>query len=354
MITPSPPDLEQVFGISQAEKEPALLRDLLNLTEHHSRSCHKYERLLRSIGWTGDAALTSQLPWLPVRLFKDHELRSIPSDDVFRRLTSSGTTGANVSKIDLDADSAQLQAKALTRTLQVVLGPQRLPMLILDSKKVTRGASFSARGAGVLGMMNFGRKHVFALDDEMQLDRRAVQDFLEKHAGEPFLIFGFTFLVWHHLSEIERSDSLDLSNGILVHSGGWKKLINLAVPPEEFRQRLQASTGLKRIHNYYGMVEQIGTLFLESPEGDGSLVCPSFADVVIRDPLTFDPVPDGEPGLIQTLSLLPRSYPGHSVLTEDLGTIVGVNDTEWKGRRFVVHGRLPRAEARGCSDTAEV
>lgn len=348
------PDLDQVFGVDQADKEQVLLKRLLDLTKHHRRSCEPYQRLLDSIGWSGDANSIVDLPWLPVRLFKDHELRSISEDEVFRRLTSSGTTGANVSKIDLDADAAQLQARALSQTLQTVLGPQRLPMLIVDSKKVTRGASFSARGAGVLGMMNFGRKHVFALGDDMQLDRNAVRSFLDEHAGEPFLIFGFTFLIWHHLSEIERSDALDLSNGILIHSGGWKKLIDQAVPPEEFRRHLHTSSGLEHIFNYYGMVEQIGTIFLESPDGDGSLVSPSFADVVIRDPLTYERVPDGEPGLIQTVSLLPRSYPGHSVLTEDLGTVVGVDDTPWKGRRFVVHGRLPRAEARGCSDTAAI
>ena len=79
----------------------------------------------------------------------------------------SGTTGADVSKIDLDASAAQLQAKALAATMQEVLGPRRLPMLIIDSKAVTRGSSFSARGAGVIGMMNFGRHHTFALDDDL-------------------------------------------------------------------------------------------------------------------------------------------------------------------------------------------
>ena len=143
----------------------------------------------------------------------------------------------------------------------------------------------------------------------------------------------------------------DLSNGTLIHSGGWKKLVDQAVSPDVFRSELLGTTGLRRIHNFYGMVEQIGTIFLESELEDGSLTCPAFADVVIRDPLTFEPVPDGTVGLIETVSLLPVSYPGHAVLTEDLGQIVGTDDTQRLGRRFRVLGRIPKAEARGCSDT---
>jgi hypothetical protein len=39
------------------------------------------------------------------------------------------------------------------------------------------------------------------------------------------------------------------------------------------------------------------------------------------------------------------------LLTEDLGVVHGIDDGDWPGKRFSVLGRLPRAEARGCSDT---
>ncbi len=345
----APDEFEWVFGIPQLVKEERMLPELWRLTAHHRRSCPPYDRLMASIDAPASGTLLD-VPWIPVRLFKDHVLRSIDESEVFRRLTSSGTTGADVSKIDLDAAAAQRQARALSRTMQQVLGPQRLPMLVVDSKAVVRGTSYSARGAGVLGMMNFGRRHAFALDDEMRLDIDTVRRFLDDVGDQPFLMFGFTFMVWQYLSHL-RDGEIDLSNGVLVHSGGWKKLIDQAVSPADFRDHFRATTGLTRIHNFYGMVEQIGTVFLESPDGDGSLTCPAFGDVIVRDPLTFRPLPDGEVGLLQLVSLLPTSYPGHSVLTEDLGRIEGVDDTARLGKRFTVVGRLPRAEARGCSDT---
>ncbi|MBW4719603.1 LuxE/PaaK family acyltransferase [Saccharothrix obliqua] len=340
-----------VFARPQAEREAALLAELTELTAHHRARCAPYDRVLSSLGTPAEFGSLADLPWLPVRMFKTHDLKSIPDDEVFKVLTSSGTTGAGASRIYLDKDAAAEQPRQLGATLREVLGGKRLPMLMVDTVGIIKNRrSFSARGAGVLGMANFGRAHVYALDEQDRPDVAAVKGFLEKHGHEPFLIFGFTFMVWQYLYEVAREHSLDLSNGILVHSGGWKKLVDIAVDNAEFRRRFAEDTGLTRIHNYYGMIEQIGTVFLEGPSGN-SLYCPDFADVIIRNPDTWEEQPVGEPGVIQVLSTLPRSYPGHVLLTEDLGVVHGVDDGDWPGKRFSVLGRLPRAEARGCSDT---
>lgn len=345
--------MTDVFSLTQKEREDALLPALTELTEHHRANCLPYDRILGSLGHERGRAFDSvaELPWLPVRLFKHHVLKSVPDDEVFKVLTSSGTTGAEVSRIYLDKTAAGEQTRMLSATLRTVLGEKRLPMLMVDSIGIIKNRrSFSARGAGVLGMATFGRNHVYVLDEQDRPDIDAVRDFLVWHGDQPFLIFGFTFMVWQYLYEVAREHGLDLSNGILVHSGGWKKLIDRAVDNAEFRRRFAEDTGLTRIHNYYGMVEQIGTVFLEGPSGN-SLYCPDFADVIIRDPETWREQPVGEPGVIEVVSTLPRSYPGHLLLTEDLGVVHGIDDGDWPGKRFSVLGRLPRAEARGCSDT---
>ena len=53
------------------------------------------------------------------------------------------------------------------------------------------------------------------------------------------------------------------------------------------------------------------------------------------------------------VSVLPGSYPGHSLLTEDEGVILGEDDCPCgrKGKYFHILGRLKNAEIRGCSDT---
>ena len=62
-------------------------------------------------------------------------------------------------------------------------------------------------------------------------------------------------------------------------------------------------------------------------------------------------LPSGKIGFIQLISILPKSYPGHVILTEDLGEIVENNcSCKNMGKRFKVIGRAKRSEIRGCSN----
>jgi hypothetical protein len=202
----------------------------------------------------------------------------------------------------------------------------------------------------VLGMMKFGARATFALDEALEVQLSTVREFVAKFGAKPFFIFGFTFLVWAHLYQTFSDGELDLGNAVLIHSGGWKKMEDKKVGNEEFRASLSRRFNLTQVYNFYGFVEQIGSIFLEGESG--LLYPPNFTEVIIRDPATWRPLPPGQPGVIQVVSLLPLSYPGHSVLTEDIG-VVEVDECRLNGRRgraIRVHGRVPRSELRGCSD----
>jgi hypothetical protein len=294
------------------------------------------------------------VPFLPVTLFKTHTLSSVPEAEVVKVLTSSGTTGQQPSRVYLDAETASVQSAVLVKVAQHFLGKDRLPMVIIDHPAVVRDRrSYSARGAGILGMAQFGHRPFYALREDMSLDEEGLRAYLAGVAGRRVLLFGFTFMVWQHFVQpLEKAGrTLNLSGGILIHSGGWKKLQEAAVDSREFRERVQAVTGVDRVVNFYGMVEQVGGVYFENPIHH--LHAPIYSEVIIRDPVTLQPLPDGEPGLVQVLSCLPTSYPGHSLLTEDLGVIRGMDPegTGMGGRCFEILGRVPKAELRGCSDT---
>lgn len=344
-----------IYGPSIEEKRTALFKILKELTEHHATACTPYGKILDAHGVDiGEISCLDTIPFIPVRLFKLFDLKSVDTDSIFKVLKSSGTTGQSTSRIYLDQKTAGYQTKVLVRIMQEFLGKARLPMLIIDHPSVIKDRNnYSARGAGILGLSNFGRDHVYALRDDMSLDMDAVLGFCERYQGVPKFIFGFTFMIWQHfLLELERVGSkIDLANSIVVHSGGWKKLQDIAVDNSTFKNRLKATCGIGKVHNFYGMVEQVGSIFFECEEGH--LHAPSFADIIVRDPLTWATVPNGQMGVVQVLSCLPYSYPGHSLLTEDLGTVFGEDDCPCgrNGRYFQIHGRIPRAEIRGCSDT---
>ncbi len=353
--------LEPLFAtdaaaLRQGPKEALLLPILSALTARHWDDCPGYRRVLAAHGvhppFRFDHLL--DVPALPVRLFKQFDLRSVPEDEVVRVLRSSGTTGQQPSRVFLDDATSRLQAKALVRIFQPLLGRQRRPMLLVDSRAtIADRKAFTARGAGLLGLSNLGRDHTYLLDSDMGLDLALLEDFVARHHGEPLLVFGFTFMIWQYLVQALRRAGrrLSLEGSILIHSGGWKKLQDQAVPRDAFRAGIEEVTGISAIHDFYGMVEQVGSVFVECHAG--RLHAPTFAEVVIRDPRTWRMVEPGVTGVVQVLSVLPWSYPGHSLVTEDLGRWYG-DDTcpcGRGGRVFEVLGRVPRAEVRGCSDT---
>ena len=43
--------------------------------------------------------------------------------------------------------------------------------------------------------------------------------------------------------------------------------------------------------------------------------------------------------MIDVVSTLPRSYPGHVLLTEDLGVYNGIDDGDWPGKHFLGAGK---------------
>ena len=223
------------YGMAREEKRAFLARELGELTRFHGERCPEYGRLLAAMGaQPGQTDDFESLPFLPVRLFKEFSLKSVPEEALARTMTSSGTTGQQVSRIYLDRETSALQSKVLSRIMGDFLGKQRLPMVILDSSAVVRNrAMFSARGAGILGFSMFGRDKIYALDEKMQLDTECLKAFLEKHEGEDIFLFGFTFMIWlYFVRELRRTGYRpDLSRGVLVHGGGWKSWPTSISPP---------------------------------------------------------------------------------------------------------------------------
>lgn len=353
------------YELKKKEKQRILTGRLAELTLKHMRGCEAYERMMESVGFSEErlqpfaenGGSYYDLPFLPVRLFKLMELRSVPQGEVFKTLTSSGTTGQAVSKIYCDRSTASNQQKTMVRIVSDFTGNARMPMLIIDCPSVVKNRRmFSARGAGILGFSVFGTDRTYALDDGMNLDVEAVEAFLQRHKGERIFLFGFTFMIWQHFyRELLRlhheNKELDLSGAVLIHGGGWKKLRTEAVDAAEFKRSLKEMCGISQVYDYYGMVEQTGCIYMECE--CGHLHASSYSDVIIRRGYDFSPADVGEPGIVQVVSAIPESYPGHSLLTEDEGILLGEDDCPCgrAGKYFRITGRLQNAEIRGCSDT---
>jgi hypothetical protein len=294
-----------------------------------------------------------QYPMMPVNIFKDYDLISTKKEKIVKKVLSSGTSGNSLSKINLDKINSINQMKVLTKLLETFIGSERLPMLIIDQDpKNNLTQKFNARSAAIYGFSLLGKNYCYALDKNEKLSFEKLNEFLKNFGAKKFLIFGFTSFVYEGLIEdnLGISKKFDLTNGILIHGGGWKKLEKKKIDNKIFKKKLLEKYNLKSIYNYYGLVEQTGSIFIEGFNCN-NLHTSIFSDIFIRDK-NFNLLKNKQKGMIQLLSLLPTSYPGHNILTEDVGELIGEDDCKCglKGKYFKVHGRLKEAEIRGCSD----
>lgn len=348
---------QNIFTISTKLKEKKLFPYLKKLTKLHFYKCAEYQKILLSQNIKlSEINSLSQIPFLPSELFKRYSLKSINKNKIYKILNSSGTSGQQTSKIFLDKATSNLQTKVLIKIINSLIGSDRLPMIIVDSERIFKNTiSYSARVAGILGFSIFATEKIFLLNDDMTINFDKLINFMKKNHNQKILLFGFTSIIWEHFYKIikKTKKKVNFSNATLIHGGGWKKLNQSNITNKEFNKELSKIFKLNKIHNYYGMVEQTGSIFIECEEGyfHSSL----FSDILIRDKFTLELLPSKHTGIIQVFSILPTSYPGHSILTEDVGMIMGLDGCKCNrnGKFFKVFGRLKEAEIRGCSDTHE-
>ena len=344
-----------LYSLDKEDKNDFIKSKLKFLFDHHMRGSIDYKKMMTSMSFDArDATSIESFPFLPVRMFKLHELKSVENSEIIKTMTSSGTTGQQVSKIYIDKVTSVIQTKVLSQIMSNFLGKSRAPMIIIDSEETIKNRKkFSARTAGILVFSMFGTKKIFALNNDMTLNYERVNNFIKQQKDKSIFLFGFTSIVYQHFYKyLETKDlKLDLTNGVLIHGGGWKKLINIAVDSNTFRKKLKSVSNINRVHDYYGMVEQTGSIHMECEKG--YLHTSEYSDIIIRGFNDFEVLENGKEGIVQLISLIPLSYPGNSILTEDLGYIVGEDDCLCgrKGKYFKITGRIKKAELRGCSDT---
>ena len=126
---------------------------------------------------------------------------------------------------------------------------------------------------------------------------------------------------------------------------------NLKINSKELKKRFKDKLNIKNIYNYYGLIEQTGSIFLEC-QNCYCFRTNKYSEIIIRDK-NLNILPPGKKGFVQLFSLLPTSYPGHIILTEDVGEIVENNKNCQICKdetKFLIHGRFAQSIVRGCSD----
>ncbi len=345
--------LESPFNYDIDEKNELLKSALkLNLI-HQYENCIPFKRLIDKKGFNFRKNFgLEDIPYIPVTIFKDYELKSVKDEFIVRKLTSSATTSQNPSQIFIDKNNRQNQMRSLVWILSHFLGKEKMPYLIMDIDPNEKKGDFeiSARGAAIRGFLIGASKSYFCMNSNLEIDYEKFSNLIGQFnkTNEKFVLFGYTYIMYLNvaLEMQKRGEKLNLENCTIMHIGGWKKLYEEKLSKQKFNNTLVKTFGVKKenILDVYGFTEQLGTVYVS--KGDGMKEVPKISKVIVRDPYTLKVLDDNEEGLLQFLNPIPFSYPGLSVLTDDLGIKKSINGKEY----FEITGRAKNSEIRGCGD----
>ncbi len=355
------------FELMEPEKQAALLPALNEAFAWHYKQCLPYRKYIKTNNlFPSSFTKIEDFPFLPIQIFKELILSSVPKTKILTSILSSSTSSNLPSTVVLDQITMQRQQKALINILMSFLGKERRHFLIIDALTTSkRQKTFTpSRASAIRGFALFSKSIHFLLNDQLEFDIQAWNEALKSVPPKGKICFmGFTWLIyqWYlaikhdekivrHLKQALQKLHLDI---YLLHIGGWKKMKDQNVSKRQFNQELSELFGIPQgnIIDIYGMTEQLGTVYMDCEYGHKHV--PLYSEIIIRNPFDCSVQPINTQGLIQLLSPIPHSYPGISLLTEDIGKIVGIDSCACgrKGKIFEFVSRVEKAPVKGCGDT---
>lgn len=287
--------------------------------------CGPYREYLRLIG-TNPKEITElgKIPFLPIELFKTHEIYSAaaPPEKVF---TSSATTGMVPSRHPV-ADLS-LYEESFTRGFELFYGdPGNLAIFALLPNYLERsGSSLVYMADRLIKDSAGGGFYLYDLE-------KLVSD-LQK-CNKPQIVLGVSYALWNMAEKYPHQ----MKNTIIMETGGMKGQ-RAELPKPEFHALLCDVFGVESIHSEYGMAELLSQAY---SAGQGIFRCPPWMKVTARDINDpFTALPADATGGINIIDLA-NLYSCSFIQTQDMGKV-------HEDGSFEILGRITGSEIRGCN-----
>ena len=345
------------YSLSQKEKNEIFHNAMNESIKFHYEKSDEFKKICDNRNFSPEKEfLVQDIPFLPVSLFKTFQLKSVPESEIIKTVYSSATTSNSPSTIFLDQITSKRQTKVLISIMKDFLINKKNFLIIDQKSDLDNSKEVKSRESAIRGFFPFMESINFALDSKLKLDISQFEKLSEKNC----CVMGFTWLLYTIVLENENNNEVkeffkNIENPIIIHIGGWKKLSDKKVDKEEFNQKVSNFFNCKKenIIDIYGMTEQLGTIYPDCSEGNKHVS--AYSEIFIRNIDTLEIEEIGISGFIQLVSPIPQSYPGISLLSDDIGKILGVDDCACgrKGKYFRFEKRTEKADIKGCGDTID-
>lgn len=290
----------------------ALQLERLQQTVRHCMNSPFYQQRFKELGITPDDIRTlddvQKLPFTTKDDLREHYpfgLASVPLKDCVRLHSSSGTTGNPTVVLHTQRDLDEW-AKAVARCLWMVGSrPDDVFQNSAGYGMFTAGLGFQY-GAEKVGMLT-----VPAAAGNTKRQIKFIRDFgtTVLHAIPSYA---------SRIFEVMREEGVDPRRDTQL------RVLCIGAEPhsEEQRQRIEQQLGVKA-YNSYGISEMMGPgVAFECPEQNGLHIWEDYFIVEIIDPVTLQPVPDGQLGELVLTTINREGMPLLRYRTRDLTRIL--------------------------------
>ena len=300
-------------------------RKALELFRFQAERCAPYRQYIDLTGIDAqDVDSIGKIPFLPIELFKTHEIYcgNQAPETVF---TSSSTTGMTPSRHPMAHLSTY--EKTFTAAFERFYDdPARYGIYaLLPSYLQRKGSSLVYMADRLIARGNSGG---FYLDDYDKLLSDMAAD------SKPKILLGVSYALW----DLAEKYAPQLHDTIVMETGGMKGYRE-EIPKKDLHRILCDGFGVDRIHSEYGMAELTSQAY---SDGKGLFRSPSWMQILTRDINDpFDILPLGTRGGVNIIDLA-NIHSCAFIQTQDAGQTFADGS-------FRIDGRIDRSEIRGCN-----
>ena len=313
---------DKIFSIHTDEE---FCEVALELFRWQAKRCAPYKQYLSLLG-INPSAITAieQIPFLPIELFKSHDIYCGEGEPE-KVFTSSSTTGMIPSRHMMQ--SLKHYERTFTAAFEQFYGATEGWSIygLLPNYLQREGSSLVYMVDSLLKRCGSGG---FYLDEYEQLLADMKAD------PKPKILLGVSYALW----DLAERYAPKFTNTIVMETGGMKGRRE-ELSKEEFHKILTSAFGVDTIHSEYGMAELTSQGY---SKGQGIFRSPAWMRVVVRDvnnPLKM--LPAGSRGAISIIDLANISSCAF-ISTQDVGRTFANGE-------FMIEGRLTGADIRGCN-----
>lgn len=326
---------------------------ILESFKHHLVKNEKYKVYAETLGVNIEEIQSDKelhnIPLIPSKLFKVQKITGIKDEEVAKVCTSSGTKGS-ISKVYRDEVTLERFLGGMQNIIDSLLELDDAYCVNLGPDTEEAGDLWFSYVMSLISMIfptsNLVKEGNFYPDEAVKEIKNSILKY------ENIVIVGAPAMFLELFQYMKKSDQVvhGCNNILCLTAGGWKRAQGQALSRKELFCELESVFhGIKseNFRDILNMVE-LNSIFCECHKHKKHV--PIWTKIIVLDPITLMPVPDGEEGILAFLDSSAESYPAF-VLTDDIAKMESCKKCKCGRTSDIVDivRRVKDNDARGCA-----